>query len=204
MLYIYIDELNESVLECLQNFLRSFAYTQIGNFYLRWYGILSEIKEYDSHYRYWEYFHKVYPCSNFFEELRYAVSRATNIIEIDSLELSSTEFIQLVKAAKKVKSLDISDCKISFDSEFDFGLMEGCLIREIHIGYLNLVYDEWSEYEECLMNIFLGILNCTNLIRSLKFLRFDCTYYLKIEMIENAKKKLGEEYLKIMPSLKRL
>ena len=196
-----ISELNENVLECLQNLLRSFAYTQIEQFYLRGYRIRSENKDHDSHSKYWYYFHKVYPCSNFFEELRYAVSRATNRIEIYSLELSSREFIQLVKAAKKVESLKILDCKISFDSVFDFGQMEGCLIKKIEIGYNYQVYDELSEYEEGSMKIFWGILNCTNLIRSLKFLVFDCTDDLKEKMIETAKNKFGEEYSDIMPSL---
>ena len=184
--------------------MRSFAYTQIRHFYLKGYWIRSEIKEHGRHNRYWEYFHKVYPCSNFFEELRYAVSRATNRIEIDSLELSSTEFIQLVKAAKKTKELRFRDCKISFDSEFDFGLMEGCLIREIHIGYSCQVYDESSEYEEWLMKIFWGILNCTNLIRSLKILDLICTDDLKEKMNEKAKVILGEEYSVVIPYLNYL
>ena len=203
MLSIEIDELNKNVLECLQKFLRSFAYTQIMHFYLRGCYIRSAIKKHGSHNRYSNYFCKVSPCSNFFEELRYTVSRSTNKIEIDDLELSSKEFIQLVKAAKKAKYLTFFDCKIPFDSEFDFGLMEGCLIVEIFISYSNQVYDELSEYEKCLMNIFRGILNCTNLIRSMKDLDFRFTHDLKEKMIEEAKKILGEDYLKIMTSLKK-
>ena len=183
--------------------MRSFAYTQIREFLFYGYRIRSEIKEHDSHNRLFKYFIKVYPCSNFFEELRYAVSRAPNFIRIHNLELGSQEFIQLVKAAKKVKKIFISDCKISFDSEFDFGLMEGCLIEEIVIGFFNKVYDEWSEHEECLMKIFWEILNCTNLIRSLKRLGFNYTHDLKEKMIEKAKEILGEGYSDIMPSLKR-
>ena len=144
------------------------------------------------------------PCSNFLEELRYAVSKATNEIDITSLELSSREFIQLVKTAKKAKKLNFQSCKIPSDSEFDFGLMEGCQIENIEIGYLLQVYDELSEYEESLMNIFRGILNCTNLIRSLEDLRFCCTKDLKKRMREKAREKFGEEYLEIMPSLKSL
>ena len=204
MLSIEIVELNESVLESLQKLLRSFTYTQIEEFVFFGYGIYSEIEEHGNHNRDWDYFEKVYPCSNFFEELIYAVSRATNEIAIYDLELSSWQFIQLVKAAKKVKKFFISDCKISFDSEFDFGPMEGCLIEEISTGFFSKVYDEWSEHEECLMKIFWGILNCTNMIRSLESLVFDCTKDLKEEMIETAKSKFGENYLDIMPSLKDL
>ena len=134
--------------------MRSFGYTQIKYFYLQGCGIRSEVKEHDSHHRYPKYFLKVYPCSNFFEELQYAVSRATHIIRISNLELSSREFIRCVKTAKKVKSLTFYDCKISFGSEFDFGPMEGCLIKKIDIGYGGQVCDEWSEYDECLIGIF--------------------------------------------------
>ena len=190
------------MIECLQKFLRSFAYTQIRYFCFIWHGILSEIKEHDSHNRYWAFFQKVYSCSNFFEELRYAVSRTTNGIKICDLELSCKEFIQLVKTAKKASILTFWDCKISFDSEFDFGLMEGCLIEEIEINYINQANDEWREYEECLIKIFRGILNCTNLIRSLKDLDFWCTDELMEKVNEEAKEKFGEEYLKIMPYLK--
>ena len=184
--------------------MRSFAYTQIKIFYLRGYGIRSEIKESESNNSYWEYFCKVYPCSNFFEELRYAVSRATNEISISSLQLSSKEFIQLVKAVKKVNALIFKNCKISLESEFDFSLMDECLIEKIYVGFNSQVYDEWSEHEECLMNIFLGILSCENLIRSLKDINFGYIYGFKEKLNEKAKEKLGEKYLKIMPSLKRL
>ena len=95
------------------------------------------------------------------------------------------------------------DCKISFDSESDFGPMESCLIEKIEICYLYQVYDERREYEECLMRIFRGILKCTNLIGSLKVLGFYCSKNLKQEMIETAKVILGEEYSEIMPSLKK-
>ena len=184
--------------------MKSFAYTQIRHFCFRGYGIRSIIKElgYLGPFPYCSY--KVYPCSNFFEELSYAVSRVTEEIGICRLELSSREFIQLVKAAKKVKYLGFGNCKISFDSEFDFGPMEGCLIEKIEISNFGQHYYERSEYEECLNNIFCGILKCTNLIRSLEVLHFAHIQDLKEIMIEKAKVILGEEYLEIMPSLKNL
>ena len=45
---------------------------------------------------------------------------------------------------------------ISLESEFDNGLMEGCLIEEISFDLLGTDdYDvEWSEYEECMIKIF--------------------------------------------------
>ena len=183
--------------------MRSFAYTQIRHFYFKGCYICTEINESDNYNIFIECFLKVHPCSNFFEELRYAVSRTTNRIDISRLELSSREFIQLVKAAKKVKEINIWECKISSASEFDFGPMEGCQIEEISIGYFDKVYDEWNEYEECLMKIFWGILNCKNLIGSLKDLKFSYTRGLKKEFIKIAKETLGKEYLKIIPSLKK-
>ena len=202
MLCIYIDKLNENVIECLQKFLRSFEYTQIDFLKLKGCRIYSDIKEHVSRKKYWDYFLKVYPCSNFFEELSCVVSRTTNRIDIANLELSSKEFIHLVKAAKKVKYLTFFDCKISFDSEFDFGPMEGCLIEEVFISYNNQVYDKWSDYEESLMNIFWGILKCTKLVRSLKGLNFKYTNSLKEKFIKTAKEILGEDYSEIMPSLR--
>ena len=188
--------------------------TQIREFYLRECYVHSEIKKSDGWCRVQDDYFKASPCSNFFEELRYAVSRVTNLIKIDCLEFSNKEFIQLVKTAKKAKILRFWSCKISFDSEFDsefdlefdlefdFGPMEGCLIEEINIGNYDQVYDGWSEYKEYLMKIFRGILNCTNLIKSLKVLRFYCSKNLKQKMTEKARGKFGEEYLEIMPYLK--
>ena len=166
--------------------MKSFAYTQIKEFNFNGCKISSKIKEHDNHGGYWDYFLKVYPCSNFFEELKYAVLRTTNKIQFWNLELSSREFIQLAKAAKKAKKLIFQDCKIPFDSEFDFGPMKGSHIEKISIDYFDKVYDEWSEYEECLMKIFWGILNCKNLIGSLKDLNFKCIDDLKEKMREEA------------------
>ena len=160
------------------------------------------MKEHGSHRLYSKYLLKVYPCSNFFEELSCVVSRTTNRIDICRLELSSKEFIQLVKTAKKVKELTFFDCKISFDSEFDFGPMEGCLIEEVFISYNEQVYDKWSDYVESLMNIFWGILKCTNLVRSLKGLNFRYSHNLEEKLIKTAKEILGEDYSEIMPSLR--
>ena len=204
MLHIYVDKHHENVHECLQELLRSFAYTQIDYFKINEYTIHSKIKEHFSHNNRWGNFWEDYPCSNFFEELKFAVSRIEKRIEIDSLELSSTEFIQLVKAAKKVKYLTFFDCKIPFDSEFDFGSMEGCLIEGIEIFCHILGCYEESEKEECLIKIFWGILNCTDLIRSLKDLDFGNNYSLNKQLKEKAIVKFGEEYLEIIPSLKRL
>ena len=182
--------------------MRSFEYTQIDFLKLDGCRIYSNIKEHGSRNKYWDFFLKVYPCSNFFEELSCVVSRTTNRIDISRLELSSKEFIQLVKTAKKVNILIFYECKILFDSEFDFGPMEGCLIEAIVISDSNKVYDEWSEYEESLISIFWGILKCTNLVRSLKGFNFKKSYDLKEKLIEKAKEILGEKYSDIMPSLK--
>ena len=201
MLRINIEEHHEKVHECLQELLRSFAYTQIGYFKIQGYTIHSKIKDHDSHSNQWGDFWEVCPCSNFFEELKFAVSRTKTRIEIYNLKLSSKEFIQLVKAAKKAKYLTFFECKISFDSEFDFGPMEGCLIEKIYIFFYILGCDEGSENEECLIKIFWGILNCTDLIRSLKDLDFGNNYSLNKQLKEKAIEKFGEEYLEIMPYL---
>ena len=104
---IKITQQNENVLECLQKLLRSFGHTQIEDFSLLGYGAYSEYVEYDRYGISKSNLYKFYPCSKFFEELRYAASKATNSISVYSLELSSKEFIQLIKAAKNCKCINL-------------------------------------------------------------------------------------------------
>ena len=181
--------------------MRSFALTHIRDFKFGGDRKGSNITKY---HPFSKHYSLIYPCSNFFKELRYAVSRATNEISMYSLELNSREFIQLVKAAKKANALIFKNCKILSDSKFDFWPMEGCLIERIEIDYLKQVYNKKSEYEECLMQIFRGILNCKNLIWSLKHLSFKCTQDLINKMTKKAKEKFGGKYSEIMPYLKSL
>ena len=85
--------------------------------------------------------YKVFPCSNIFLELRHAVFRVTNSIEIRWLELKEKEFCQLVRASIHAFELEIYYCKILTDTEVDFGEMKGCKIQVLKIWYDCKVYD---------------------------------------------------------------
>ena len=133
----------------------------------------------------------VFPCSNIFLELRHAVSRVTNKIGIWNIELKGKEFCQLVRASIHAFELEFLDCKILTDSEFDFGQMEGCKIEALKISYADKVYDSWSDYEDSLMKIFVAIIHCSNLIRSLRKLSFRCNDNMKDLLLEKAKEELN-------------
>ena len=137
-------------------------------------------------------FYTVPPCSSIFLELRHAVSRVTDHIEINFVELKGKEFYQLVRASIQVSKLKIWNCKILTDTKFDFGQMEGCKIQALKIGYSYKVYDSWSDYEDCLMKIFEAIIHWSNLIRNLKKLSFRCNDYMKDLLLEKAKQKLND------------
>ena len=133
----------------------------------------------------------LYPCSNIFLELRHAVSRVTDKIYIWNLELKGKEFCQLVRASIQAFELEFWNCKILTETEFDFGQMEGCKIQALKIDYSYKVYDSWSDYEDCLMKIFVAIIRCSNLIRSLRNLYFRCNYKMKNLLLEKAKEELN-------------
>ena len=191
--------------DIIQKFLRNFCNTQIRELHFQGKSIKIENEYYspdsiDSD----RYIRVVYPCSNIFLELRCLISRVTLCIEIWDLELKSKEFSQLIKAAKQTKELEFWDCKILTDFEFDFKQMDGCQIEKIKIGYIYQVYDTWKKYEDCLMQIFLAIIHCPNLIKSLKYINFSCNESMKIKLLGKAKEVLGDKYKIIMPSLEYL
>ena len=147
--------------------MKSFGSTKIKKFYFRGHSILVEDQESDSSSDSAD-LRKVFPCSNIFLELRHAVSRVTDCISICRLELKGKEFCQLVRASIHALELEFWNCKILTDTEFDLGQMEGCKIWGLKIDYASQVYDIPSDSEDSLMKIFIAIIHCSNLIRSLK------------------------------------
>ena len=147
--------------------MKSFGSSNINQFYFEGHSILVEDQESDSSSDSAD-LRKVFPCSNIFLELRHAVSRVTDKIDIWYLELKGKEFCQLVRASIQVSELEFWNCKILADTEFDFGQMEGCKIWGLKIDYASQVYDIPSDSEDSLMKIFIAIIHCSNLIRSLK------------------------------------
>ena len=141
----------------IQKFLKSFGSTNIKTFYFK--GHVLKVKDdLRSSYRSYSVYLS-FPCSNIFLELRHAVSRVTNVIEISYLELKGKEFCQLVRASIHTFYLKFHKCKILADTEFDFGKMEGCKIEALIIDDDYLVYDSRSDYEDDLIKIFVAIIN---------------------------------------------
>ena len=142
----------------IQRFLKSFGSTNIKKFYFE--GHFIEVKDHaiscksDTVNLY-----KTFPCSNIFLELRHAVSKVTDKIDIWSLELKGKEFCQLVRAAIHAFELEFWCCKILTDTEFDFGQMEGCKIQALRINSRHKDYNSWSDFEECHMKIFVAIIH---------------------------------------------
>ena len=186
---MYLDsEWKEEQLN-IQKFLKSFGSTNIEWFNFVGYSILTkdQSSSCDS-----EDLRTVSPCSNIFLELRHAVSRVTDNITIECLELKGKEFCQLVRASIHVFELEFVNCKILTDTEFDFGQMGESKIHLLEIWYDGKVYDSWSDYEDCLMKIFIAIIHWSNLIRSLGKLFFWCNDKMKSLLLEKAKEELND------------
>ena len=151
--------------------MKSFGFTKIEEFYFEGHLILvdDQVSSSDSDRA---DLLTVFPCSSIFLELRHVVSRITDNIIIARLELTGKEFCQLVRASIQVFELQFWSCLILTDTELDLGQMEGCKIEALKIGYVDKIYDSWSDYEDCLMKIFVAIIHCSNLIRSLRKLSF--------------------------------
>ena len=133
----------------------SFGHSEVEEILCRGFFTEIENESYDSENDdSYQFINDAYPCSYFFFELRHLVSRVTTRISIEKLELKNKEFYQLVGASKQAKKLEFTDCNIFTDSQFDFGPMEECQIEKIKICNLILVYKNWIEYENSLMDIF--------------------------------------------------
>ena len=70
--------------------------------------------------------------------------------------------------------------------------MEGCKIEALQIYKGYRVYDSQSDYEDTLMKIFVAIIRCSNLIRSLRHLSFECNEKMENSLLEKAKGELND------------
>ena len=117
---------NES--ENIEKFLLSFGSTKIDSIWLLGYSIKIENKNLNSEDEHSSYL-KIYPCSDYFYGLREAISKAVKYILIDEILFSSKEFSSILRAAKHVKNLFLTNCKIFTDGEYELGEMEGWQIE---------------------------------------------------------------------------
>ena len=159
--------------ENIEEFLLSFGSTQINTILFSGNSIIIHDKNYDSEYENSLYF-EVYPCSSYFYGLREAISKATRCVWIDKILFSSKEFSTIFRTAKHVKELHFVECKILTDGEWELGEMEGWQIEMLRAGYFIHVYKHPRDYEDSCMKIFLSIVGCPNILRSLRKIEFKC------------------------------
>ena len=113
-----------------------------------------------------EIYSQLLSWSNYFNYLREAWSRTLNIIWIDGMKMSQTEFWTLVRSSKNASELNIIKCWVETDKECDFGNMYGCKISSLNLKFTGS-YSDWRSYPERCTNIMLGISNSSSFTSSL-------------------------------------
>ena len=177
----------------IEEFLLSFGSTQIEVFIFCKKSIKIVYEKLNSEEEYSSWI-KVFPCSTYFNGLRDAMSKVTKFILIKNILLSSKEFSAILRAAKHVKDLYFDSCKILTDVECELGEMEGWRIEHLKIGDIFNAYKYSRDYEDSCMKIFLSILGCRNLLKSLKQIRFIYEKEMKKKILSKAKEILGDDY----------
>ena len=122
------------------------------------------------------------------------MSKATKYIMINQILMNSKEFSAILRIAKHVKELYFHNCKILTDEECELGKMEEWQIELLRVGYYFHVYKHSRDYEDSCMKIFLSILGCPNLLRSLTKIEFICEREIEKKLLSKAKEILGDNY----------
>ena len=202
-LQIFINSNCENEHENIEEFLLSFGSTKIEGIWLFGHSINIHNENYNSEDEY-STFYEVLSCSCIFNGLRDAMSKSTKYIWIDRILFSSKEFSAILRAAKHAKKLCFNECKIHTDEECELGEMEGCQIEYLRVYYHIHVYKHLRDYEDSHLKIFLSIVGCHNLLRSLKRIIFNWGKEMKEKLLSKAKEILGNDYDMLMPRFKCL
>ena len=191
----------ENEYEDIEEFLLSFGSTKIKEIIFEGHSIQIDNRYSNSEEEY-SYYFEVFPCSSYFYWLRDVMSKAIKCIWIYRILLSSKEFSAILRATKHVKRLYFVDCKILTDYEHELGEMEGWQIEFLEVDYTINAYKYLKDYEDMCMKIFLSIVGCPNLLRSLRLngIRFNCRKEMKDKLLSKAKEILGNDYDTLMPS----
>ena len=179
--------------ENIEEFLLSFGSTQIGLVIFKGNSILIHDENCNSEYENSLYF-EVYPCSSYFYGLRDAISKATMYAWIDTILFSSKEFSSIFRAAKLVKQLHFVNCKILTDGECELEQMEGWQIEILSAGNYVYAYKHKRGYEDSCMKIFISILGCRNLLKSLRKIEFRCGRDMGKKLISKVEEILDSYY----------
>ena len=124
--------------------------------------------------------------------LRETISKWTEKVLIFYLEFNCFQFCSLVKAARKVDTLEIKWCKINTDFEWNFGEMRDSKIRILNFkstGHKN--FSNWNDNQHRLENIIIGIDRCENFRNSLNEIILS---YDEIEANNDYLRELLERY----------
>ena len=192
-LKIYIISNCENEHENIEEFLLSFGSTKIKGLRFQGNSNLITNENHESKNEHCSYF-KVYPCSSYICGLRDVISKATIAVWINSISLNSKEFSSIVRAAKHVKILFLTRCKIITDGECELGEMEGWQIEYLTVDCYYHSYKRSRGYEDSCMKIFLSILGYQNLLRSLRKIEFKCERNMGERLLFKAKEILGSDY----------
>ena len=176
----------------IEEFLLSFGSTQIKEITFEGHSIKVQNENPNSKTKISSYL-EVFPCSSYFYGLRDAMSKVTKYIMINNILFSSKEFSAILRAAKHVERLYFGSWKILTDFECELGEMEGWQIEYLKIGDALNAYKHSRDYEDSCIKIFLSILGCRNLLKSLKQIRF-MYEEMKEKILSKAKEILGDDY----------
>ena len=179
--------------ENIEEFLLSFGSTQIEGFTFQGHPNWIQNVNYNSEDENSLYFED-FPCSNYFYGLRDAISKAAMYVWIDRILLSGKEFSAIVRAAKHAKILFLTNCKITTDAECELGQMEGWQIQFLTVECYFHAYKLSRYYEDNYMKIFLSIISCQHLLRSLKRIQFNCGRDMREMLISKAEEILDSDY----------
>ena len=110
--------------------------------------------------------------SKYFEALKTAARKTTNVYLIYNTDFSAQEFWEIVSAAKLCKHLYFQYDLIQLDFEWDFGKeMEGCKIEFIRFYYSGgSSYSNWGQNPARFENLIAAIAKWEPLVKTLKTL----------------------------------
>ena len=117
---------------------------------------------------------------------------------------SGKEFSEILRAVKHVKELKFYNWKVITDDEHELGQMEGWKIEILWFGYYHHVHKYFGDYEKSCIMVFLSIIGCPNLLKSLREIKFTWGEEIEKKLLSKAKEIFGIDYNMLIPCLKFL
>ena len=119
------------------------------------------------------YFNPTIDWKNYFISLKEAVSKFTEKIELNNLNLTISEFCCLAYWARKVKTLQLSYCIFTSETECNFGEMKGWKMEKLSLFACKENEDNSiKSQKELKFEVLRAIEKCENFHKSLKIIDF--------------------------------